>query len=470
MARRLTRRIFLTRGLALAASAAAGAPALIGATAAAERNPIKIGLISPQTGGFSQNGRDMINGMLLALKQVSERAAGREIRVFIEDDQGTPAQSLTKARKLVELEKVDVLVGPLTSNSGYALRGYLDESHVPAVYPIVSADDLTQRKRTPWIVRTGWSGSQPNHPFGEYAARTLHYRRIAAIAFDFSAGWEYVGGFQDMFEQNGGRVIARLWPPTGTPDFSPYLSRLPRDVDAVYGGFSGADALRFLQQYRDFGLMGHVPLIGSGNFTDEHVLFQEGELAKGIVTALHYSAALDRPANREFVRHYLRTYNRVPSYYSEGAFTAAQFILRGIEAVRGRIEDRAAFVAAMRKVALPDDPRGPVKLDAWGNPVENVYIRRVDIVKGQPQNTVIFTYKQVSQFWTFDPEEYLKRPPYTRDYPPPHPKGPHPPGRRDSMPSGRQTRFWNSLPGPTNGRPSPPPYSHRASDDTRKSP
>lgn len=421
MVRRLTRRLFLKRGLTLAGSPAVGALAWIGTTAAAERSPIKIGLIAPQTGGFSQNGRDMINGLMLALREAGNRASGRDIQVFVEDDQGTPAQSLTKARKLVELDTVDVLVGPLTSNSGYALREYLDQNRVPAVYPIVSADDLTQRKRTPWIVRTGWSGSQPNHPFGEYAARTLRYKRIAAIAFDFSAGWEYVGGFQDTFEQNGGRVVVRVWPPTGTPDYSPYLSRIPRDVDAVYAGFSGADALRFLQQYRDFGLMGRISLIGSGNFTDEHVLFQEGELALGIVTALHYSAALNTPANREFVRRFTRAYNRVPSYYAEGAYTSAQFILRGIETVGGRIEDRTAFVAAMRKVALPDDPRGPVSLDAWGNPIENVYIRRVDIVNGQPQNTVIFTYEKVSQFWTFTPEEYLKRPPYTRDYPPPHP-------------------------------------------------
>jgi branched-chain amino acid transport system substrate-binding protein len=421
MARRWKRRTLLTGGLALAGSGAFGAPPWASPANATESGSVKIGLIMPQTGTFSQNGRDVVNGLMLALSQVGNKAAGRQIKVLVEDDQGTPAQSLSKARKLVELDKVDVLMGPLTSNSGYALRDYLDENRIPAVYPIVSADDLTQRNRTPWIVRTGWSGSQPNHPFGEYAARTLRYTRIAAIAFDFSAGWEYVGGFQDTFEQNGGRVVVRLWPPTGTPDYSPYFSRIPRDVDAVYAGFSGADALRFLQQYREFGLMGRIPLIGSGNFTDEHVLFQEGALATGIVTALHYSAALKTPANREFVRLYVRAYNRVPSYYSEGAYTGAQFILRGIDAVGGRLADRTGFVAGMRRVVLPDDPRGPVRLDAWGNPVENVYIRRVDIVNGQPQNTVIHTYPQVSQFWTFQPEEYLQRPPYTRDYPPPHP-------------------------------------------------
>lgn len=117
----------------------------------------------------------------------------------------------------------------------------------------------------------------------------------------------------------------------------------------------------------------------------------------------------------------IRAYNRVPSFYSETMYTTAQFLQKGLEAVGGRIENRSAFVAAVRKVVLPDAPRGPLRLDAWGNPVENVYIRRVDIVKGQPQNTVAFTYPNVSQFWTFNPEEYLKQPVYSRDNPPAHP-------------------------------------------------
>lgn len=405
----------------LAVLVALGAALVAGPGAAAPRGPIKIGLIVPLTGVFAPNGRDMVNGLQLAFSQVGYRVAGRQIQVLTEDDQGVPAQTLTKARKLVELDKVDLIVGPLTANSGYALRDYIDEQKIPAVYPIVSSDDLTQRKRSPWIIRTGWTSSQPNHPFGEYAARVLHYKRIAAIAYDFAFGWENVEGFQDTFERSGGRVVLHLWPPIGAPDYSPYLGRIPRDVDAVYATFSGGDALRFLQQYRAYGLEGRIPLIGGGTLTDEHILFQEGELAKGIITALHYSAALNTPANRDFVRAYVRAYNRVPSYYSEGTYTGALFIIRGLEAVGGTVENRGAFVAAVRKVVLPDAPRGPVRLEAWGNPIENVYIRRVDIVNGEPQNTVIYTYPQVSQFWTFNPEEYLKQPVYTRDFPPAHP-------------------------------------------------
>ena len=401
-------------GMALALLAA-------GSPAGAQQGPIKIGLIVPLTGVFSPNGRDMVNGFTLALGQVGNKAAGRDIQVITEDDQGTPPQTLTKARKLVELDKVDLLVGPLAASSGYVLRDYVDEQKIPALYPVVSADDLTQRKGTPWIVRTGWSSSQPNHPFGEYAARVLKYKRVATIAYDFAFGWETVEGFQDTFEQNGGRVILHLWPPIGAPDYSPYLSRIPRDVDAVYATFSGGDALRFLQQYQGFGLGGRIPLIGNGTLTDEHILFEERDLAKGIVTALHYSAALNTSANRDFVRAYVKAYNRVPSYYSEATYTGATFMLKGLETIRGNVADRQAFVAAMRQVALPDAPRGPVRLDKWGNPVQNEYIRRVDIVNGQPQNTVIFTYPNVSQFWTMNADDYLKKPVYTRDVPPAHP-------------------------------------------------
>ncbi len=406
--------------LALVIAGLAAALARGGSILAAE-GPIKIGLIIPLTGVFAPNGRDMVNGLQLAFAQVGNKAAGREIQVLIEDDQGTPAQSLTKARKLVELDKVDLLVGPLTANSGYALRDYIDEQKIPAVYPIVSADDLTQRKGTPWIVRTGWTSSQPMHPFGEYAVRTLHYKRVATIAYDFAFGWEVTEGFQDTFELTGGRVVEHLWPPIGAPDYSPYLGRIPRDVDAVFAVFSGGDALRFLQQYRAFGLEGRIPLIGGGTLTDEHILFQENDLARGIITALHYSAALNTPANRDFVRAYVKAYNRVPSYYSEGTYTAALFILKGVEATGGSVANRAAFVAAVRKVVLPDAPRGAVRLDAYGSPIENVYVRRVDIVNSEPQNTVIFTYPMVSQFWTFNPAEYLKKPVYTRDLPPAHP-------------------------------------------------
>jgi branched-chain amino acid transport system substrate-binding protein len=197
-------------------------------------------------------------------------------------------------------------------------------------------------------------------------------------------------------------------------DFAPYLAQVPRDVDAVYALLLGRSALQFMRQYQEFGLKGRVKLIGGGTTTDEHVLPFMGDEAIGAVTALHYSAALDTPANKAFAQAYRARFKKVPSYYSESMYTGGKWLVAAINAINGRVEDRAALVEALRRVRPSDLPRGPVELDAYGNPIENVYIRRVERVNGELQNTVIDTFPKVSQFWTFDPVVYLREPLYAR--------------------------------------------------------
>jgi branched-chain amino acid transport system substrate-binding protein len=140
-----------------------------------------------------------------------------------------------------------------------------------------------------------------------------------------------------------------------------------------------------------------------------------GDEALGVVTALHYSSALDTPANKRFVAAYQKFAGKSPGYYSSSCYTCARFIAEGLKAVGGDAENREAFVAAMRKVEILDDPRGPIKLDQWGNPIQNIYVRKVERVGGALQNTVIHTYPNVSQFWTYKPEDFLKSPVYDRD-------------------------------------------------------
>lgn len=382
------------------------------------QGPIRIGLIFPITGGFAANGRDSVNGFQMFWEEKGNRVAGRPVEILVEDDVNVPANSLTKARKLAEQDRVHLLVGPLSAASGLALVDYVNGARVPTVYPIVSADDITQRRRSPYIVRLGWTSSQVNHPLGDWVIRNTRYRRVATIGYDFAFGHENVGGFQRVFEELGGRVVQKLWPPIGAPDYGPYLAQLRRDIDAVYAIFSGADALRFLAQYRDFGLKGRIPLIGGGTLTDEHVLYQMGDEALDIVTALHYSAALNTPQNRAFASAYARKFQRPPSYYSENAYTAARLIYEALVALRGRIEDKEALLASLRRVRVEDAPRGPISMDAYGNPIQNVYIRRVERRGGILQNTVIYTYEKVSQFWKYDPQEFLRQPVYSRDFPP----------------------------------------------------
>jgi branched-chain amino acid transport system substrate-binding protein len=391
---------------------------VVGAPTWAQKGPVKVGLLVPQTGPLAANGKDMINGLQLFFEEQSYRLAGREVKLIIEDDEGKPATGLTKARGLVEGQGVHLIAGPLSAAIGYAVAPYVDSKKVPTIYPIVSADDITQRKRSPYIVRTGWSSSQPSQPFGKWVYDNLRYKTIAMIGYDFAFGWEVAAGFQRTYEEAGGRVVQKLWPPLGTADFAPYLSQLRRDVDAIYAVFSGADALRFGKQFAEAGLKERLPLIGGGTFTDEHVLRVQGDEVLGVVTALHYSAALTTPANQKFARAYEAKYGQVPSYYSEGTYVAGIALKAALEAVGGDIENTEKFLAALRRVDLSDAPRGPMKFDDFGNPIQNVYVRKVERVGGRLQNTVIHTFPNVSQFWTYKPEDFLKNPVYSRDYPP----------------------------------------------------
>jgi branched-chain amino acid transport system substrate-binding protein len=381
---------------------------------AAEKGPVRVGFLAPFSGPFAQNAKDMWDGFRMYFEETGMQAAGRKIELISEDSWVEPAQALTKMRKLVEKDRVHVTAGGLLAPVAAALMGYVNGQKVPYVL-IISADDVTQRTLSPWYVRGGWSSSQPTHALADYCYKTLGYRRVAGVNFDFAFGYESFGGFQRVFEDLGGQVVQKLWTPTTAADYAPYIAQLRRDVDAVFATHSGTAALRFQKQAQEYGLKGKIAFIGQGTVTDEHVLFSMGDEALGVVTALHYSAALDTPANKRFVAAYQKFAGKSPGYYSSSCYTCARFIAEGLKAVGGDAENREAFVAAMRKVEILDDPRGPIKLDQWGNPIQNIYVRKVERVGGALQNTVIHTYPNVSQFWTYKPEDFLKNPVYDRD-------------------------------------------------------
>jgi branched-chain amino acid transport system substrate-binding protein len=388
------------------------------ATWAQGKGPIKIGFISPLSGGMAANGKDMLSGIELYLEEIGYQAAGRKIELLVEDTEAVPATALTKTRKLVEKDGVHIMTGGLMASTAYALAPYIDSKEVPMTYPIMSADDITQRKIPKWIVRTGWSSSQPHQPFGEYAYKVLKFRKVSLIAYDFAFGWECVVGFHKVFEDSGGKILQKIWVPLTAQDMSPYLAQISKDADAVFAVFSGRLTLQFVKQYKEFGLKGKIPLIGGGTTTDEHALPSMGDEAIGIITPLHYSEALDNPANKKFVQDFRKKAKKAASYYSEGTYTGARWIVEAIKAVNGDVENRGKFLQALRKVELKDVPRGPMKLGSYGNPIQNIYIRKVEKVNGELQNTVIYTYPNVSQFWKYKPEEFLKHPVYSREYPP----------------------------------------------------
>ena len=221
---------------------------------------------------------------------------------------------------------------------------------------------------------------------------TLKRRKVATIALDYAFGWESVGGFERTFVAEGGTIAQKIWVPVSVHDFAPYLAQIPRDVDAVYALVLGRAALQFMRQYQEFGLKQRVLLIGGGTTTDEHVLPFMGDEALGVITALHYSAALETPANRKFV-------GRVPRALQEDAELLLREHVQRRQVVRrrgrGGARQRGGLggVPATRfaTVRVADLPRGPVQLDEYGSPIENIYIRKVERVNGELQNTVIET-------------------------------------------------------------------------------
>jgi branched-chain amino acid transport system substrate-binding protein len=360
----------------------------------------------------------MVDGFKMYLEDHGNMIGGRKVELIVEDNQSRPEVAVNKLRKFVENDQVDLVAGEAFAHIALALAPKVNEYQIPMVFPVAASDDLTQRQRVKWVVRTGWTSSQPSHPFGEWVSKNLKYKRVVTIAADYAFGWEVVGGFQRTFEESGGQVVQKLWVPLNVADWAPYLSQIRRDADAVFALAVAQAQLRFPKQYEDAGLKGRLPLIGGAVTFDESALPRMGDEALGGISPLMYSAALDTPAMKAWSKAYKARFGKVPSYYSETCYTSARWIDTAAKAVGGKVEDKEAFLAALKKVEMPDALRGPLKLDAYGNMIQNIYIRKVERKDGELQNTVIHTFPAVSQFWKWNPEEYLKQPAYTRDYPP----------------------------------------------------
>lgn len=406
----------MMRSSVLVSAALVSSLALALPVQAADNAPLKVGFMTVRSGALAAGGRQMEEGLDLCVKEHYGVMAGRQIQVITADTGGQPAMTKTKAQELVERDGVKVLIGPLAAFEALAIDDYIKQTQTPIISPSAAAEDMTQRKTNPWFVRAVGTSAQAHHPLGEYAAKDLGYKRIAIIADDFAFGHEIAAGFQRVFEQNGGKVVQKLWAPLNTAEYGSYITQIDPKVDAVFAAFAGGNGIKFLGQYKNYGMQ--MPVLGAMTTVDEGILKRMGDEAVGVVSAGWYSAAIDTPANKKFVETVRKAYNVDPGYYTVGAYMACQFLNNALEQVKGNTDDKAAFMKALRNVNIPDSPYGPVKLDKYGQPVLDITIRKVEKKDGQLRNTVIKTYPAVSQFWTYNPEEFLKNPVYARDWAP----------------------------------------------------
>ncbi len=405
MAAKLGRRKFL-----IGSAAASFVPRV----AFAQSEPLRLGLLMIGTGPLAEGGLQMQQGLTLYLKQRNYTLAGRKVELTVADTGGNPAGAKNKAQELVERDKVDILCGPFAAFEMLAITDYVREHKIPTL-ALAGADDVTQRRPNPYFLRSSATSSQAMHPLGDFARKELKLNRVATLSEDFAFGYENIGGFQQVFEDEGGSVAMKLWPPLVTGDYTPFIAQIT-GVDGVATGITGSNPIKFIKQYKDAGMK--LPVLGGEGTADDAILSRFGDEAIGLITACPYSLDLPYEANRRFVAAFEKEYNTAPGFTALTLYTNGQIIEEGLKATGGKTDDKEALVKAMRALKFAETARGPIHFDHLGNVVGNIYIRRIDKKNGKLVNTTIKTYENVSQFWTYDETKYLAQPVYSRDYPP----------------------------------------------------
>ncbi|MBK5107549.1 MAG: ABC transporter substrate-binding protein [Anaerolineales bacterium] len=412
--------------VACAAPATEEAPAEPGAPAVEEPaegdDVIDIGFISAFTGVFSSFGTMQREGAELALEEYGYEVAGKTINVIYEDDQLDNELAITKAKKLVEQDNVDILTGLVSGDEGLTVGDYMKDKDIPVVPMYSASEDMTMRSFFPGVVRATWTGAQAQDPFGYYLAKELGYKKLYQIGEDYSFPWNESGGLIRGFCRGGGEEVTSVWfPPGSTSDFSSMIASIPLDqgYDAVYYNGAGGDAVNFVKQFVELGMMDKIALVGQSNTFEKPDL---DALPKDIVGSLSAHHTTDDLANPEWVAFsaaFNEMWDHDPSGASAFAYSSMKMILDAIAELDGDVSDKQALVEAMLNVDMTDDPRGPVVMDPeWHAAIENVYIREVvEDADGNLYNKGILAIENVNQFGPYDSDLYMAQTPDGNTYP-----------------------------------------------------
>lgn len=381
-----------------------------------EVEPIRIGVLASLTGPFAQLGADGVDGVQLAVAEFGGQIAGRPIELFIEDDAADPNTSIEKTRALVNRDNVDIVLGPLSGSAGEAVKNNADEwPDTTIIVAGAAAEDITMRGVKPNVWRTSYTGAQPMFPLGDWAYNN-GYRRVVTIAEDYAFPYAQVGGFMYTFCAAGGSVPQKFWVPLGTSDYSSIIAQIPTDVDALYVALGGTDAVNFITQMDEYGVLGDIPILGGTVTIDAAQLASVGELLDGVVSGSIMTGDLTTPEFQALDEAFGELRGRAPSLFVENYYRATKWALLAASRVYGNVEDQEAYREALQATSFVA-PASYVYFDEYHNVVTDVYLNQVVNIDGEWRNSVTQVYPMVSQFWFSDPEEYQAQPPYSRDHP-----------------------------------------------------
>ncbi len=384
-----TRRLVLTRTAAVIGAASTGL--LLPEIVRAQSNKVRVGFMLPYTGTFAQLGINIENGFRMAIDEKGGKLGGREIEWFKVDDEAEPSKGIENATKLVQRDKVDVVIGTVHSGVQMGLHKVARDTGVLNINPNAGVHAATRALCAPNVFRTSFSNSQPTRALGAAMVAKGH-KKAVWITWKYAAGDEAFEGFKEGFLAAGGTIVKELGLPFPNVEFQALLTEIASlNPDAVACFFAGGGAAKFMRDYAAAGLKGKIPLYGSG-FLTEGVIDAAGGAAEGVFSTLHYSDSLDTPKNNAFRNAFASKFKAMPDVYAVQGYDAGQLLMLGANAVKGNLSNKKALYAAMEGVTI-DSPRGKWKMSPSHNPIQDIYLRQV---VGKENKVVSVAAKQLA--------------------------------------------------------------------------
>jgi branched-chain amino acid transport system substrate-binding protein len=369
------RREFIEK-LTVAAGVSAAGVLLPSASLFAQQPKVKVGLMLPYTGTYAALGNAITNGFKLFVAEKGGKLGGREIEYATVDDESDPAKAPENANKLIKRDQVNVIVGTVHSGVALAMTKVARETKTLLIVPNAGADEITGPLCAPNIFRTSFSAWQPAYAMGEVMTKRKH-KTAVTLAWKYSFGEQSVAGFKEAFEKGGGKILKEMTLPFPTVEFQPFLTQIASlKPESVFVFFAGGGAVKFVKDYAAAGLKASIPLYGPGFLTDG-TLEAQGDAAQGLLTTLHYAEGLDNPKDRAFRVAYKKAYNAEPDVYAVQGYDAAQLLDTGLEAVKGDISKQPEMIKTMEAAKI-DSPRGQFTLSKAHNPIQDIYLRKVE--------------------------------------------------------------------------------------------
>ena len=369
-----TRRLVISRSAALVGAASTGL--LLPSLVRAQSGKVRVGFMLPYTGTFAQLGVAIENGVRLAIDQQGGKLGGREIEWFKVDDESEPSKGVENASKLVQRDKVDVLIGTVHSGVQMGIHKVARDTGVLNLIPNAGVLAATRALCAPNVFRASYTNSQPTLGLGKAMVEHGH-KKAVWISWKYAAGDEAFEGFKQSYTAAGGTIVKELGLPFPNVEFQALLTEIAAlKPDAVACFFAGGGAVKFIKDYAAAGLKDKIPLYGSG-FLTEGVLDAAGPAAEGIITAMHYADSLDTPRDNAFRLEYAKAFRSQPDVYAMQGYDTGLLLIQGANAVKGDLSAKPALYKALEGATI-DSPRGKWTMSKAHNPIQDIYLRRVE--------------------------------------------------------------------------------------------